>query len=132
MSPFFQNIKTIAIVGLSTDEQKPSNEVGAYLKSEGFKIIPINPKYAEVLGETSYPNLLSVPKDIKIDVLDIFRKSEDVLPHVKEAIERGDVHTIWMQEGIVNSEAEKLAKDHKLDVIMNFCLMKAHRISSKQ
>jgi predicted CoA-binding protein len=127
MASFFDNIKTIAIVGLSTDPARPSNEVGTYLKSEGFKIIPINPNYQEVLGEKSYPDLHSVPKEIKIDVVDIFRKSEEVLPHVREAIERGDAHTIWMQEGIINSEAEKLAIEKGLNVVMNFCLMKAHK-----
>lgn len=124
---FFSNIKTIAIIGLSADPKRPSNEVGSYLKSQGFRIIPVNPNYDEVLGEKSYPDITSIPKEIKIDVVDIFRKSEEVLPHVKEALKRGDVHTIWMQEGIINSDAETLAKDHGINVVMNFCLMKAHR-----
>ncbi len=126
---FFAGIKTIAIVGLSDKQDRYSYQVGSYLKSQGYKIIPINPNITETLGEEAFPSLLSVPKDIKIDVVDIFRKSEEVLPHVKEAIERGDAKTIWMQEGITNSEAENFAKSHGLNVVMNFCLMKAHKKS---
>lgn len=127
LSDFFRNIKTIAIVGLSSKEDRPSFEVASYLQSQGYKIIPINPNISEVLGEKSYPDLLSIPKEIKIDVIDIFRKSANVLPHIKEAVMRGDSKTIWMQEGISNSEAESYAKAHGLNVVMNFCLMKAHK-----
>lgn len=121
---FFKNIKTIAIVGLSNDPTRPSYEVGEYLKSQGYKIIPVNPSAEEVLGEKAYPDILSIPKEIKIDVVDIFRKSEFVLPHVKEAIKRGDVKTIWMQEGVVNQEAKDLAYNNGLNVAMDVCLMK--------
>lgn len=124
---FFNNVRTIAIVGLSDDRTRPSNEVGRYLKSEGFRIIPVNPLYKELLGEKVYPDLISVPNDIKIDVVDIFRRSEDVLPHVKEAIKRGDAHTLWLQEGITNQEAEDMAKSKGMTVYSNFCLMKAHQ-----
>lgn len=124
---FFKGIKTIAIVGLSNKTDRPSFEVASYLQSQGYKIIPVNPNIDEVLSEKSYPDLLTIPKEIKIDVVDIFRRSEEVLPHVQEAVERGDVKTIWMQEGISNSEAESYAKEHGLDVVMNFCLMKAHK-----
>src|SRR3990167_2228346 len=121
------NVKTIAIVGLSDNPERPSYEVATYLKAQGFKIIPINPNYTEILGEKVYPHLHAVPNDIKIDVIDVFRKSEDVLPHIKEAINRGDVKTIWLQEGITNPEAEEYARSHGLNVVANFCLMKAHR-----
>jgi len=127
LQSFYKNIKTIAIVGLSDKIDRPSYEVASYLQSQGYRIIPVNPNISEVLGEKAYPNLLSIPKEVNIDVADIFRKSEDVLPHIKEAVERGDVKTIWMQEGISNSEAESYAKSHGLDVVMNFCLMKAHK-----
>ena len=127
LSGFFKGIKTIAMVGLSNKEDRPSFEVASYLQSQGYKIIPVNPTISEVLGEKSYSDLLSIPKEIKIDVVDIFRKSKNVFPHVKEAVERGDVKTIWMQEGISNSEAEYYAKVHNLNVVMNFCLMKAHK-----
>ena len=128
---FFDNVTTIAIVGLSDDPTRPSNEVARYLKSEGFRIIPVNPLYKELLGEKSYRDLHAVPKEIKLDVVDIFRRPEDVMPHVKEAVERGDAHTIWLQEGITNPEAENYARQHGLTVYSNFCLMKAHRRTAK-
>lgn len=124
---FFNNIKTIAVIGLSDKPERYSYQVASYLQAQGFKIIPVNPNIREVLGEKAYPDLLTVPKDIHIDIVDIFRKSSEVLPHVKEAVERGDSKTIWMQEGIVNTEAESYAKLHGLEVVMNFCLMKAHQ-----
>lgn len=132
LNDFFSNIKTIAVVGLSDKKDRPSNEVARYLQSAGFRVIPINPSLQEVLGEKSYPDLLSVPKEIKLDVIDIFRRSEYVMPHVEEAIKRGDAHTIWMQEGVMNTEAEKLASSHGLTVYMNFCLMKTHKKISYQ
>lgn len=128
MNPdILQTAKTIAIIGLSDKPDRPSYDVASYLKNQGFCIIPINPNVSEVLGEKAYPDLLSVPRDIQIDIVDIFRKSELVLPHVKEAIDRGDAKTIWMQEGVINQEAADLAKEHGLEVIMNFCLMKTHK-----
>lgn len=132
MKTIFDNIQTIAIVGMSQDNSKASYEVGMYLKNEGFTVIPVNPKYKSIEGMTSYPSILSIPHSVHIDVIDIFRKSDDVLPHVKEAIDRGDVHTIWMQEGIENAEAQRLARDRGLTVIMNFCLMKAHKKNSEE
>ena len=128
---FFTNVRTIAIVGLSDDPSRPSNEVARYLKSEGFHIIPVNPLYQELLGEKSYPDLHAIPKEIKLDVVDIFRRPEDVMPHVKEVVERGDAHTLWLQEGITNPEAEDYAKQNGLTVYSNFCLMKAHRTTAK-
>ena len=122
-----QKIRTIAIVGLSDKPDRPSHEVASYLQSQGFRIIPVNPNITDVLNEKAYPNLLAVPRDIKIDIVDIFRKSDQVLPHVEEVIERGDVRTIWMQEGVVNEEAAALARKNGLDVIMDFCLMQTHK-----
>lgn len=127
LQSFYKNIKTIAIVGLSNKIDRPSYEVASYLQSQGYRIIPVNPNISEVLGEKAYPNLPAIPKDLKIDVVDIFRRSDEVLPHVQEAVKRGDAKTIWMQEGVSNSEAESYAKSHGLNVVMNFCLMKAHK-----
>lgn len=124
---FFSTIKTIAIVGLSDKPDRPSYEVGLYLKSKGFQIIPVNPNITEWTGERSYPSLSLIPKEIQIDVVDIFRKSEEVLLIVKESIERGGVKAIWMQEGISNEEAETLARDNGLQVVSNMCMMKAHK-----
>lgn len=124
---FFDGVRTIAVVGLSDKPQRYSYQVASYLQLKGFRIIPVNPNVSEVLGEKAYPNLLVIPREIVIDVIDIFRKSEDVLPHVEEAIERGDAKMIWMQEGVVNTEAEALAKAHGIDVVMDACLMKTHK-----
>lgn len=127
-----KGVKTIAIVGLSDKPERHSYQVATYLQSQGFRIIPINPNVHRVIGETSYPTLLDVPAEVDIDVVDIFRKSEEILPHVKEAIRRGDIKTIWMQEGVQNKEAEQLAKKSGLHVVSNFCLMKAHRLQNKE
>lgn len=124
---FFQNVKTIAVVGLSDKPERYSYQVAKYLQSQGFRIIPVNPQVKKVLGEKAYPDLLSIPQTIQIDVIDIFRRSELVLGHVKEAVKRGGVHTIWMQEGVENEEAAKLARTNGMRVVMNFCLMIAHK-----
>ncbi|MBI2611656.1 CoA-binding protein [Candidatus Gottesmanbacteria bacterium] len=124
---FFNQIKTVAIIGLSDNPERYSYQVASYLQSHGYKIIPVNPNINKVLGNTSYPDLLSIPKEIKVDVVDIFRKPELVMPHVKEAVARADIKTIWMQEGVVNNEAKSYAEAHGLNVIMNMCLMKEHK-----
>ncbi|MDP3941381.1 MAG: CoA-binding protein [bacterium] len=126
-SDLLKQAKVIAIVGLSDKPDRPSYDVASYLQSQGFRIIPINPKLSEVLGEKAYPDLLSVPKNIVIDIVDIFRKSELVLPHVEEAVKRGDAKMIWMQEGVINHDAAELAEKNGMSVVMNFCLMKTHK-----
>lgn len=128
MNPnLLKSAKTIAVVGLSDKSHRPSYEVASYLQSKGFRIIPINPNIDKVLGEKSYPDLLSVPKEIVIDIVDIFRQSELVMPHVEEAVKRGGVKMIWMQEGVINKEAADLAEKNGMSVVMNFCLMKTHK-----
>lgn len=114
---------TVAVVGLSANPEKPSNVVTAYLKGKGYKIIPVNPGEKTILGETSYPDLASIPE--KVDVVDIFRKSEDVPSIVAEAIKIG-AKVVWMQEGIVNETAAMAARRAGLKVIMNKCLRKEH------
>lgn len=122
-----KNSKVIAVVGLSDKEDRPSFQVARYLINEGFKIIPVNPTIENVLGLKSYPNLSSIPAEIKIDIVDVFRKSEDVLPVIQEVISLGQKPVIWLQEGISNPEAENLAKENGLEVIGGICLMKAHQ-----
>jgi len=124
---FFEGVKTIAIIGLSDNPEKHSYKVASYFQSKSFKIIPINPKLTEVLGEKAYPNLLSVPAGIKIDVVDIFRRPEEVIPHIKEILERGNIKKIWLQEGVGSPEAENFAKKHDLLMVSNFCLMAVHK-----
>lgn len=115
--------KTIAVVGLSQNEDRPSYNVAKYLKSKGYRIIPVNPNANEVLGEVSYPDLKLIPENV--DIVDIFRRSEDVPPVVDEAIAIG-AKVVWMQEGIINNEAAEWARKAGLEVIMDRCMLKEH------
>ncbi len=116
--------KTIAVVGLSPKQDRPSYKVASYLKSKGYRIIPVNPNADQILGEKSYPGLVSIPE--KIDVVDIFRKSGDVPPVVDEAIKAG-AKAVWMQEGIVNEPAAQKARSAGLMVVMDRCMLKEHK-----
>ncbi|MCB2182520.1 MAG: CoA-binding protein [Desulfobulbaceae bacterium] len=118
-----QNSQTIAVVGLSPKESRPSNMVARYLQEVGYKIIPVNPGQTEILGETCYRNLLDIREPV--DVVDIFRRPEDVLPVVADAI-KIKAKVIWMQEGIINEEAARLARQNGLTVIMDRCLKVDH------
>lgn len=124
---FFTGVKTIAIIGLSDNPEKHSNKVAVYLQSKGFRIVPVNPKLTTLLGEKSYPNLLVIPAEIRIDVVDIFRRPREVILHLEEILRRGDVKRVWLQEGVGSPEAEKFALEHNLDIISNFCIMEAHK-----
>ena len=124
----FLSIKTIAVVGLSSNPARASYDVADYLQHCGFKIIPINPSEEKILGEKCYPDLLSVPEDIKIDVVNIFRRSDQVLPIALQAITKKPV-VIWMQEGVINEEAKVLAEKAGIEVIMDACIKKVHRRS---
>ncbi len=115
---------TIAVVGASPNPERPSHGVAGYLMEHGYQVIPVNPNAREVLGETSYPSLSSIPE--KVEVVDIFRRSEEVLPIVDEAIKIG-ARAIWMQEGVVNEAAAAKARDAGLLVVMDKCMFKEHR-----
>lgn len=117
--------KTIAVVGLSSNPEKDSYHVAEYLMKQGYEIIPVNPNSEEILGKKSYPSLTAIPEDIKIDIVDIFRKPEDIPPVVDDAIKIG-AKAIWMQEGIVNNQAGKKAKEKGLFVVMGKCIMQTH------
>lgn len=116
--------RTIAVVGLTGRASRPDHYVSAYLQKQGYRIIPVNPYEEEVLGETAYPDLRSVPEPV--DLVLLFRRSEDVPPHVEEAIDIG-ANAVWMQSGIVNEQAAARARAAGLDVIMNACMMVEHR-----
>ena len=118
-----EGVRSIAVVGISTDPAKPSNRVAAYLKQHGYHIIPVNPGADEVLGEKSYPDLKSVPEPI--DVVDVFRRPEFLPPIAEEAVAVG-AKALWMQEGITNEEAAKKAEDGGLTVIQDACMLKEH------
>ena len=115
--------KTIAVVGLSSDGTRASNSVSRYMQSNGYRIIPVNPNEATVLGEKSYARLEDVPD--KIDLVDIFRRSEEAGQHVDEAIRIG-ARGVWLQEGVIDEEAAKRAIEAGLDVVMNRCILKEH------
>jgi len=116
--------KTVASVGLSSNRAKESYGIAEYLKGQGYHIIPVNPTTGEVLGEKAYPDLESVPE--KIDVVQVFRKPEDVPPVVDSAIKVG-AKVVWMQEGIVNEEAAEKARAAGLQVVMDACMRVTHR-----
>lgn len=118
-------VKSIAIVGLSPNEKRPSNMVGKYLLKVGYDVVPVNPGQNEILGRRCYPDLASIPQ--KIDLVDIFRKSDDVLPIVRQAIEK-KVCGVWMQLGIKNEDAARLALKNNVAVIMNRCIKIDHQV----
>ena len=124
MKDILTTAKTVASVGLSGNEEKVSHSVGAYLQYAGYRVIPVNPTTDEILGEKSYPNLESIPE--KIDVVQVFRRSEDVPPIVESAIKIG-AKAVWMQEGIVNEEAAQTARAAGLQVVMDSCMRATHR-----
>ena len=118
--------KTVAVVGISPKEDRPSYLVASYLKSKDYRIIPVRPDGDEILGEKVYHSLTEIPTGIEIDVVDIFRKSEDVPPVVEDAIHRG-AKVVWMQEGVINQEAYAKAEKAGLKVVMDHCMKKEHQ-----
>jgi len=126
--PDIRNIyrmKNIAVVGMSKNEEKAGHFVPKYLMDRGYNIIPVNPTIAEVLGKKSYPTIADIPE--KIDIVDIFRRSEDVPAVIDDALNKKDeIKVIWMQSGIYNEDAERKAKQHGMDVIYNRCMMEEH------
>jgi predicted CoA-binding protein len=122
----FEQTKTIAIIGCSPKGEKDSNKVAVYLQKAGFKIIPVYPKEEEILGEKVYRSLSDIPTDIKVDMVDIFRKPDVIASVVDEAIQRGDVECIWTQLGLVHNEAAKKAQDSGLKVVQNHCTKIEH------
>jgi predicted CoA-binding protein len=121
-----RNIKTIAVTGISPKEDRPSYIVASYLKSKGYRIIPVRPDGEEILGEKVYHSLSEIPKEIGVDVVDIFRRSEEVPPIVEEAIQRG-AKMVWMQEGVLHIEAGEKAAKAGLKVVMDRCIKKEHQ-----
>lgn len=116
--------KVIAIVGLSDDETKDSNIVARYLQKNGYRIIPVNPKYTETLGEKSYPDLRSVPEHV--DIVDIFRKP-DAIPEIADQAIAIKADTVWMQLGLIDNESAKKAEKAGLNVIMDKCIKVEHK-----
>lgn len=119
-----KSIRRVASVGVSSSEEKPSYWIFNYLKEHGYQMIPVNPTASEILGLKTYPDLASIPQ--KIDVVQVFRKAEDVPPVVEGAIAAG-AKIVWMQKGIINEEAAKKAEAAGLRVVMNRCMMETHQ-----
>jgi predicted CoA-binding protein len=122
----FYDLKNIAVVGMSRNEEKPAHFVPKFLIEHGYNIIPVNPTTAEVLGRKSYPAISEIPNDLNIDIVDVFRRSEDVPDVVEDAIKKKAIKLIWMQLGISNEEAERKAKENGIDVVFNRCMMVEH------
>jgi hypothetical protein len=121
-----RNLKTVAVIGISPKEDRPSYIVASYLKSKGYRIIPVRPDGEEILGEKVYHHLSEIPKGIGVDVVGIFRRSEEVPPIVEEAIQRG-AKVVWMQEGVIHKEAGEKAEKAGLKVVMDRCMKKEHQ-----
>jgi len=124
ITALLEKSKTIAVVGLSDNPLRPSHGVSAYMQTHGYRIIPVNPKISEVLGERSYVSLLKVPE--KIDIVNIFRRPEFVEEIVDQAIQL-NVPAIWMQERIVHEKAAEKARKAGIFVVMDLCILKEHR-----
>lgn len=120
------NAKIIAIVGLSDNSSRPSNRIGRYLQSEGYRVVPVNPLLDKVLGEKSYPDLKSIPYDI--DIVDIFRRSEEIYDIVKEAQEL-KIPAVWIQVGIdCSDDTLNLAKASNMKLVKDCCIMMEHKM----
>ena len=116
-------MRSIAVVGMSPKPQRPSHYVALYLKENGYNIIPVNPGHSEIAGMKSYSNLLEIPS--KVDIVDVFRRSEHVVPIVKEAI-KINAKAIWLQDGVINEEAAQFATSKNLLFVMNDCMLRRH------
>jgi len=115
--------KVVAVVGISSKPWRPSHEVASYLQQHGYRIVPVNPKEREVLGEQVYASLLDIPEEIHVDVVDVFRRAEHTPEVARDAVAIG-ARVLWLQEGIVSEEAARIAEDGGLEVIMGVCIMK--------
>ena len=125
LAEILRSHKTIAVVGLSRKPNRPSYSIPAYLQQQGYRIIPVNPKLDEALGEPAYTSLKDIPTPV--DIVQIFRRSEDVPPVVDDAIAIG-AKVVWMQLGITNEEAAAQAEAAGLKVVMDTCMGATHRL----
>jgi predicted CoA-binding protein len=118
--------QTIAVVGLSSNPLRDSFEIAEYLQRKGYRIIPVNPNESQVLGETAYPSLLDVPGDVRIDVVDVFRRASETPSVAEQAVQVG-AKVLWLQDGIVNEDARRIAEEGGLTVIMGVCIRTTNR-----
>lgn len=120
----FYIFRNIAVVGMSRDPAKEANSVPKYMIERGYNIIPVNPLASEILGRRTYSRVSDIKS--QVDIIDIFRPSNDVLPVVEDSIKKHGISVIWLQQGIHNLEAEKIALDNKIEVVFNRCIMAEH------
>ena len=113
-------------MGLSSKPRRDSYEIAEYLQGKGYRIVPVNPRESEVLGERAYPSFDDVPSDVEIDVVDVFRKAADTTPVAAAAVRRG-AKVLWLQDGIVNEEARRIAEEAGMTVIMGVCIRQTSR-----
>ncbi|MGH2540151.1 MAG: CoA-binding protein [Actinomycetota bacterium] len=113
--------KTIAVVGLSSNPLRHSNDVSTYLQEKGYRIVPVNPNETEVLGERAYASLTDIPDDVHVDVVDVFRRAEHTPEVARDAVAIG-AKVLWLQDGIVSEEAYRIASEAGLEVIMGVCI----------
>ena len=113
--------RVVAVVGLSSKPHRASHEVAAYLQSAGYRIVPVNPNETRVLGERAYASLADIPREIRADVVDVFRRSEETPAVARDAVAIG-AKALWLQEGIENEEAARIAIEGGLDVVMGVCM----------
>jgi len=118
--------KTIAVVGLTNNPMRPSHGVSAYMQHQGYRIIPVNPGIDEALGEKAYPSLRDIPKDVKIDIVDVFRRP-DAVPQVVDDVIDLKLPAIWLQETVVHEQAAEKARKAGVFVMMDSCILKEHR-----
>ena len=118
------NFKNIAVVGMSRDPAKAAHFVPKYMIERGFNVIPVNPSTVEILGRRTYSRVSDIKS--QVDILDIFRPSEDVYSIVEDSIRKRGIIIIWLQEGIYNSDAEKIARDNNIEFVFNRCIMAEH------
>jgi hypothetical protein len=118
--------RTIAVVGLSSTRDRPSYRVAAYLQERGYRIVPVNPREQEVLGEPAYASLREIPEGLSIDVVDVFRRAAETPDVARDAVAIG-AKVLWLQDGIVNEDAYRIASEAGLEVIMGVCIERASR-----
>ncbi|WP_337861961.1 CoA-binding protein [Nitrososphaera sp.] len=121
----FYKLKNVAVVGMSKNEGKAANYVPKYLLEQGYHVIPVNPTAPEIMGRKSYATVSSVPEPV--DIVDVFRPSEDVLAVVQDAVKKPGIKVVWMQLGIYNEQAEKLANEKGIRVVYNRCMLEEHQ-----
>ncbi len=118
-----KEFSTIAVVGLSANPDRPSHRVSRYMQDQGYRIVPVRPNADEILGEKAYPTLKDIP--FPVEIVDVFRRSDTVLPIAEEAVSIG-AKVLWLQETIINHDAERVCKNAGMEVIMDRCILKEH------